>query len=69
MEAPEVDPKADERPRIRGGEPGEDAGRTHEARRLDGVHQMAGHRGVDRGDTGDVDDDDRAAPGRDRGSS
>src|SRR5574337_1943575 len=45
------------------GQAGDDHARTHQPRRLDGLHQMVGHRGVDGGHAGDVDHDNFGAVG------
>ena len=45
---------------------GDDHARTHQARCVDRLHQVVGHRGVDGRHTGDVDDDHLGAVGADR---
>src|SRR3954449_3735032 len=55
------DAKIDERLRDLRGQPRDDRAGAHEARRLNRLDQVVGDRHVDRGDAGDVDDDDPGA--------
>src|SRR5829696_3683893 len=53
----ELDAERDEGLGDLGGEARDDHVRAHQARRVDGLDQVVGHRGVDRRDAGDVDHD------------
>src|SRR5215208_6412062 len=56
-----LDPERDEGLGDLGGEARDDHVRAHQARGVDGLHEVVGDRGVDRGNARDVDDDDLRA--------